>query len=425
MRLSAWILALRLPILASLSACTEYGLDKDHGVVGGEPDIEVTPAALALHTLPGCDDAANVTITNRGVEVLTVSSVELDGDPGLTADPLSIAIAPGDRERVLVTFAPGDLGDYAATLTVSSDDPDHPAVEVPITGDTPLTVDQTDRFVQAQSDIDVLWVIDNSSSMAQEQARVSTAINSFFQYFSTLSLDYHMGVITTDVVNPLMAGRLQGSPTFITTATVDPAAELAEAINVGEEDMGDESGLYAAELGLSEPVLSTENAGFYRPDAHLAVIFLTDEPEQSGIPDTHFNEFFTLLKPDPGKLHLSAIAGDPATGCAATCDGIENTATPGDAYYNVVTAFGGVFYSICNCDIAPGLDRIGALSTAWLTTFALSAQPADPSRIAVTVDGLPDNAWYYDGDRNSVVFTTPPVEGAPVSISYPVETTCD
>ena len=419
MKRMAWLLA-----LVSLSACTEYGLDKEHGVVGGEPDIEVTPGSLDLHTLPGCDEAWNVTIANQGVEVLTVSAVEIDGDPAITAEPLSIAIAPSERERVLVTFAPPALGDYAATLTVYSDDPDEPTVEVPIVGDTPLTVDQTDRFVQAQSDIDVLWVIDNSSSMSQEQSRVSTAINSFFQYFSTLSLDYHMGVITTDVVNPLMAGRLQGSPTFITTATADPAAELAEAINVGEDDMGDESGLYAAELGLSEPVLSSENAGFYRPDAHLAVIFLSDEPEQSGLPDTHFTEFFTQLKPDQRKLHLSAIAGDPATGCAATCDGVENTATPGDAYYNVVTAFGGFFYSICNCEIAPGLEQIGALSTAWLTTFDLSAVPADPDRLSVRVNGQPVDAWYYDTGRNTVVFTVPPVEGSDLGITYPVESTC-
>jgi hypothetical protein len=412
-------------MLVLVLACSEYELGKEDNQGGGEPDIEVTPLELVFPvTAPGCEETWNLSIANKGTRDLTVSGIELLGDPTITTQPLSVVLAPDQRELLPVRFAPIEAGDYTGVLTVSSDDPDEPVVEVLIEGPSGRLAEQQDTFTQAQSDIDVLWVIDNSSSMTQEQSRVAAAINSFFQYFVTLSLDYHMGVITSDVVTPSMGGRLQGSPTFITPTTSAAADELAEAINVGEEDMGDESGLYAAELALSEPVLSAENAGFYRPDAHLAVIFLSDEPEQSGYTDTHFTEFFSALKSDDSLIHISSIVGDPATGCAATCDGVENTATPGDAYYNVTQAFGGVFYSICNCDIAPGLEQIGAISTAWLSTFTLSQIPEDPSAIQVTVDGVDASGWSYDATSNSISFSVPPIEGASIVISYQVLAGC-
>src|SRR6185295_15217874 len=104
-------------------------------------------------------------------------------------------------------------------IVISSDDPDDPEVTVAVGGVAMNSRLIDDIFVQDVDPVDVLWVIDNSGSMLEEQARVMASINAFYSYFVTLNLDYHMGVIATDIVNPTLSGRLVGSPTYIDSAT--------------------------------------------------------------------------------------------------------------------------------------------------------------------------------------------------------------
>ena len=59
--------------------------------------------------------------------------------------------------------------------------------------------DQTDIFDQkSAAEVDILWVIDNSDSMAAEQDKVSNGFTGFFNQLVTSQVDYHIGVITTD-----------------------------------------------------------------------------------------------------------------------------------------------------------------------------------------------------------------------------------
>ena len=47
--------------------------------------------------------------------------------------------------------------------------------------------------------VDVLWVIDNSGSMEQEQQALILSFESFIQYFIDSDLDWHIGVTSTDM----------------------------------------------------------------------------------------------------------------------------------------------------------------------------------------------------------------------------------
>src|SRR5262245_59522945 len=56
--------------------------------------------------------------------------------------------------------------------------------------------------------LDVLWVIDNSSSMQAEQEKVAAEASAFFELLSGEAVDYHVGVITSD---PNEGGALRSS----------------------------------------------------------------------------------------------------------------------------------------------------------------------------------------------------------------------
>src|SRR5687767_15154056 len=62
----------------------------------------------------------------------------------------------------------------------------------------PTTV--TDVFVQVTTPkVDVLWVIDNSGSMEDEQADLVANFPAFMDFFLGSGLDYHIGVTSTDL----------------------------------------------------------------------------------------------------------------------------------------------------------------------------------------------------------------------------------
>ncbi len=414
-------------LLLLLVSCSDYKLDAQRPEpTVSEPDIEVSPAELEWASI-GVDCAADqvVTISNVGAGPLSIEGTTITGSAAWSSEFLTDTLAPGESVRLVVRFAPGQAGDFTGQLSVVSDDPDEPTVDVPAIGTAAASRPTSDRFIQEAAPVDVLWVIDNSSSMSTEQARVAAGITTFFSWFTLLNLDYHMGVITSDTVNPIYSGRLVGVPPYIDGATPSPTAELAEAINVGEEDMGNESGLRAAELALSEPLTSAENLGFLRPEARLAVVFLSDEPEQSEYDAAYYIAFFQSLKADPTHVLISGIVGETATGCATTCTDVANNAQPGDKYIEVVNAFGGVFGSICDCDLSPTLDAIGMATTRYIRSFILSELPSDSSTIAVFVEGVESTDWTYLQFTNEILFGTPPINGSEVIVRYATAVTCE
>lgn len=408
-------------LLFLLSACSDYKLNEDKdAVAGAQPDIEVSPTALDFGTIEvGCTVQLPLNISNVGEASLDVASITIGdaADFQLTGvEPF--ALLPDEHRTVYVDFTPMVEGRVNTSVDVGSNDPDEPTVDVPNAG-TGLSTRTVDRYVQRTPEVDVLWMIDNSGSMAEEQARVIASISSFFAYFETLGLDYHMGVVTTDIVTPTMAGQLQGSPAYITPTTPNGEVELAEAINVGTEDMGDESGLAALKLALTDPVLSTTNTGFLRDEAQLVIVFLTDEPEQSGVPSSDYIAWLSTLKADPSYINVSSIVGDYDVGCKTTCDGAPSTAQPGNAYVDVAAAFPGVFGSICACDLSTVLADVGLDGTLFTRIFRLTSTPADPASIAIEVDGVPlTSGWAYDATLNAVVFDLPPPSDILIDIQY-------
>jgi hypothetical protein len=160
---------------------------------------------------------------------------------------------------------------------------------------------QVDELVQLKlRKVDILWVIDNSGSMSEEQSKVRTNFQAFIQYLTQADppIDFHIGVVSTDTSDPNHSGKLltkQGLPKFIScgrasdndpyTCNVNNAVSAFQTmVDIGTNGSADEKGLLAAHLALTEPLKSSYNAGFLRADAALYVIVVSDEEDASCAP---------------------------------------------------------------------------------------------------------------------------------------------
>ena len=122
----------------------------------------------------------------------------------------------------------------------------------------PVVVVET--FEQAPHEkVDLLFVIDDTGSMAEEQAALSDSFVALVEAVDGLGLAYHFGVVTTASSGD-EAGVLQGDPWIVTAASDDPVGDLAQAVEVGTSGV-EEAGLAAMITALSEPVIDNENRG--------------------------------------------------------------------------------------------------------------------------------------------------------------------
>lgn len=163
---------------------------------------------------------------------------------------------------------------------------------------------QVDTFTQkAVAKIDILWMIDNSGSMAPKQALLQAGFPEFMKPLTStasVTIDYHIGVVTTDTYNPAQSGKLQNpgglSSPWISpetcTGSCDPVAAFNVMSNVGTQGTGDEKGLLAASMALTSPLTDPggPNAGFLRDDASLNIILVSDEEDDSCAPLSTYKE---------------------------------------------------------------------------------------------------------------------------------------
>jgi hypothetical protein len=158
---------------------------------------------------------------------------------------------------------------------------------------------------------DILFVIDNSGSMAEEQAAIATELPAFLEELGKgngVEQDFRVGVITTSVYQrtffanrdqtvlyPDQSGKLrpvpdeQGRPTaerFIEQGDPELLAKFRRLIKQGTQGSGQESPLEAVRLAVTPPLTTTPvgdggNGGFLRDDARLLVVVVSDEEDCS------------------------------------------------------------------------------------------------------------------------------------------------
>jgi hypothetical protein len=271
----------------------------------------------------------------------------------------------------------------------------------------------TDRIVQVTiPSVDVLWVIDDSCSMSEEQSALTANFSAFMSYFTDSGLDYHVGVTSMDMdgTAPGRQGKLRmdGGTSYIDTS-YDAASAIASFTNranmcQGTSCMGSgtERGIDATWGALVTHVNGVNN-GFYRQDAALSVIVISDEDDYSYLVNMfEFISWLQNLKLDGDMVSFSSIVGpQPLAGCTAAYE-------PGARYLQVTQAVGGIEWSICASDWSQMLTELGLQAAGLKREFFLSAVPVE-STIDVEVhtpegDVVDDQPFTYSRSRNSIQF---------------------
>ena len=125
---------------------------------------------------------------------------------------------------------------------------------------------QVDLLKQADGIVDILWVIDDSGSMANQRKTLVNNFDRFLLELLTLKVDWQMGVTST---NPLDLGKLRGTTKIIKTTTPDPKAVFEANTTFGASRARWEQGLRMGELGVTGVNVAAggANEGLLRPKA--------------------------------------------------------------------------------------------------------------------------------------------------------------
>lgn len=266
-----------------------------------------------------------------------------------------------------------------------------------------------DVFNQGQGDVpaDVLWVVDDSASMREEQETVAAHVDAFTDAILLSGIDFRIGVATTDIT--------EGAALVGDVLTAD-SPSLGDAL-LAQMLVGTTGDREEAPLEAIRQV--TAGGALAREEARLYAIVLSDEDDHS--PDPVAAYLAALEdREGAGNYRVSAIAGGLPEGCASPAAQAE----AGARLYEAAQASGGLFGSICATTFDEFLTSMGLHAAGMVDRFELLAIPSIDS-IEVRVEGVlvhprPVDGWQYDPGDNAVVFTgyAIPRPGETVEVRY-------
>src|SRR5438128_5103276 len=153
---------------------------------------------------------------------------------------------------------------------------------------------RVDVFPQnARAQLDALFVIDNARFMGPHQQKVADSFHRFLGYLDRNAIDYHIGLVTTDVgASP---GQFQGggSKKYFAAGDDDLSTRLPQAVLA----LGDAGGTVQPTLQQLDLALRAPPQGFLRSGASLFLVAVTndDDPWSPG-DDLYYFRTFTQAK---------------------------------------------------------------------------------------------------------------------------------
>lgn len=364
----------------------------------------------------------------------------LDGVPNFP--PMNI-IPPAAAMPSTFTlkYHPIDLGrdTGAFTLDVTQNGTSRTEMVVTLSGTGDNAGLNVDTFAQdPRPKADILWIIDSSCSMYDKQQLLSMNFASVIQYASTVvpgGIDYQMGVIDSDP-NTQTGGKLRGdlmNPKVLRAGMTNVDALFRAKVRVGINGSGNEQFADLAVRALTAPLVNTDNIGFLRADAVLAVIAVTDAGDQSQMPISVVEGLLRNVKgaQRPGQFTYSVLgplASAPPPGC------VYDDFTDPVVHEYLVAAFDGAKGQICDQQngFASTLQEIGRKAFGYRDRFFLSSLPdlMQMPPFVVKLDGIlmpqtdttGGTVWSYEPMSNSIKFTSAyvPEPGQTLTVAYQV-----
>lgn len=286
----------------------------------------------------------------------------------------------------------------------------------------------------AKNQVDFLLVIDDSSSMLEDQKKLAARLGGFADRLSQLQVDWQMCVtVTRDQKvgstdqdyywgypidwssNTGTAKHLLKKSQNLSSMQIDTIVKgTIDKIGAGAPESGDERGILAAYASMvGGKIANTPFKGHvkskdcYRAGAAISVIVISDEDESSiaGIksrlksPETEATSLRTLYYADePEQLVMvakstfgnsirfsfnSIIVND--TQCEAAQDAVGTPSHIGTYYQRASRLTNGGLISICENDYSSGLELFANLIINYQKEFTLKCEPIATSfKVKVT-----------------------------------------
>ncbi|MFT6630371.1 MAG: hypothetical protein ACJAS4_000307 [Bacteriovoracaceae bacterium] len=290
-----------------------------------------------------------------------------------------------------------------------------PVVVVPPVEPPVVLEDITDSFNQNENGtkLDILWVIDDSGSMADEQQALGANFEAFIKEFVNKGIDFQMAVTTTDTSRGRAGKVYKDSMERLTSDKLKEdknqfMEDFANLVKVGTRGSGYEKGIQASEV-FSDRFSNS----WMRKDAYFTIVYMSDEEDQSSksVPD-HLKQI-QKWKDNNGLIKAFSIVDMVKT---RKSGGISR----GYERYNEITTLTGGKVASIKSDFHSTLLEMGEQIADLTEQFPLSKKPYDSANIEIYVDGVLDSAWSYDSSSNSVKFDaySIPAAGAKIEIRY-------
>jgi hypothetical protein len=299
------------------------------------------------------------------------------------------------------------------------------------------------QFTQPEAEIshtvDVLFVTDTSTSLNPERNAIANGISALVEAFPA-EVDYRVGVMLAHGSLSAHSGALyqqdsepvilnsneltvEEIKTHLQSKLANPAPPRDWSADGGEE------GLYSLSKSLdADAIAATQELGFYREDAALAVVFISDENDicarypKGVVPVVDFNNLegpafdrdCANVTPMSVVEQLRALKGDQPLFLGgivynnlATVPNLNDEDEYGYGYLDAIALANGISVDLANPNFQEGLTDIGELVTVQLnlfTVFELNHANIDPTTIEILIDGNPV-AFNFIPETNEVHLT--------------------
>lgn len=265
--------------------------------------------------------------------------------------------------------------------------------------------DKVIKDTSSVSDIDLLWVLDNSTSMDRYFDLVAQNTSQFMQeYVQSGNIKWKMGLISTELSNQPYVGFTP--ETLLSFQTANPVPVFQNAVLAAKAQ-----GITGWERTFTPMMTWLERyPDFLRPNALLSIIMVTDAVEQSFADDKEFLQFLKSKKGDLSKVYLYGIYGAPDLGCETE---EEPWTYQGSEFESIINATKGKRYPLCSPDFGKSLVEINQLIIQNSSSIKEISLPQTPivNTIEVRHRGLllssgqkPNGYWVYDAAKNAVTF---------------------
>ncbi len=256
-----------------------------------------------------------------------------------------------------------------------------------------------------KSPVDILFYIDSSSSMANEQAKLAKNLSAFINALTALSIDFKIGIITQDHSNAL---KIVEKELTSDHAQKDSAAfkhDFKAKVNVGIK------GFWPEKPAQYIKDFFDVNTDWSTRDNPLAVIIVSDTIDFTVPVDFNIATYLKKLKTDPSLVKIFAIVNlveeDPLTSKDWSTFHPRSRATIG-RHVKAAKDTGGISSDI-NAPFNNILGKIGDKISKHTSTFFKVKRPLSPKdlkNIKIKVDGIEmaRAGWTFNKENNSLSF---------------------